>query len=67
VAISSKNCLAQRGGFVVQLSNESDIAQGIFTGQVEHVHSGRQARFQSQAEVFAFIRRVLLEQEDQDD
>jgi hypothetical protein len=47
------------GAFVVQLAADCDPAQGRYTGRVEHVVSGRHARFGSPGELFAFLARVL--------
>lgn len=44
--------------FVVQL-RAARVAQGeIFTGRVEHVSSGEAVRFESAAELLAFIARI---------
>lgn len=47
--------------FVVQLGRESDPALGRFVGQIEHLTSGRQGRFSSQQEMFAFLESALAQ------
>jgi hypothetical protein len=50
--------------FMVQFTNETS-AGGDFAGRLEHLHSGRRARFKSAAELVATLER-LLEQIDED-
>jgi hypothetical protein len=47
--------------FVVQFSPETSLADGAHGGRVEHVHSGRSARFESLDQLLAFVGRVLSE------
>ena len=47
--------------FVVQFSPETSLADGPLGGRVEHVHSGRSARFESLDQLLAFVGRVLSE------
>jgi hypothetical protein len=47
--------------FVVQFGRGTDIDIGRMTGRVEHVVSGKGARFQSLDELVAFMREVLRE------
>ena len=44
--------------FVVQLRARSDPAGEVFVGRVEHIASGAVSRFQSAAELIAFIARM---------
>jgi hypothetical protein len=53
--------LSPEGAFVVQFGAHSDPAVGRAAGRVEHVRSGRAARFASVADLLAFISRVLAE------
>jgi len=48
-----------RRAFVVQLHAETDLAQGLIRGRVEHVVSGQAARFQTLEELLAFLSRTL--------
>ena len=50
--------------FVVQLSQDSVSGGRIFAGRVEHLHSGRRARFASRQDLLAIIERLLHAAED---
>jgi len=47
--------------FVVQFSRETNTRKGTFSGRVEHMTSGRRARFGSTRELLAVLRRLLDE------
>jgi hypothetical protein len=47
---------------VVQLQADADPAAGRFLGRVEHVTSGRAARFSGVEELVAFVSRLLREE-----
>ena len=47
----------QAKAFVVQLGDEADVPRGRLLGRVEHVTTGRAARFGSSAELVAFFRQ----------
>jgi hypothetical protein len=47
--------------FVVQLSCETRAASGVFSGRVEHISSGRRARFGTGEELLAALRKLLNE------
>ena len=47
--------------FVVQFGRETDLDTGRLAGRVEHVVSGKGARFQSLDELVAFMTEVLRE------
>jgi hypothetical protein len=47
--------------FVVQFRREIDLDTGRMAGRVEHVVSGKAARFQSLDELLAFMTEVLRE------
>jgi hypothetical protein len=49
--------------FVIQLSADADPSGDRMVGRVEHVDSGRSARFASEAEMREFIARTLRELE----
>jgi hypothetical protein len=51
--------LPARCAFVVQLSRDSEPGQGSCVGQIEHVSSGRQARFATHEEMLTFMRDLL--------
>ena len=51
--------LPPEGAFVLQFRSDSDVAAGSLSGRVEHVESGRSARFQSLPELMAFIAGTL--------
>jgi hypothetical protein len=51
--------LPARCAFVVQLSHDSDPGQGHCSGQIEHLSSGRQARFASHEEMLAFMKKHI--------
>jgi hypothetical protein len=51
--------------FVLQFSRESRTQTGIFSGRVEHMSSGRRARFVSAEELVAFLAKTLDEVEGQ--
>jgi hypothetical protein len=46
---------------VVQFGRETDLDTGRMAGRVEHVVSGKAARFQSVDELMAFMTEVLRE------
>jgi hypothetical protein len=45
--------------FVIQFPSKSDIQAGRFSGRVEHVASGRAARFESQTELLDFMEQIM--------
>lgn len=45
--------------FAVQFSTETSAARGVFSGRVEHLNSGRRARFVSKADLLAVLERML--------
>jgi hypothetical protein len=45
--------------FVVQLEADTDLSAGDVAGRIEHIVSGRAARFQSLSQLLAFLRRVV--------
>jgi len=47
--------------FTVQFSIESCPHSGVFSGRVEHLNSGRRARFASKAELLSVLERMLDE------
>lgn len=47
--------------FTVQLSLASGERTGVFAGRVEHLDSGRRARFASADDLIAILRRMLTE------
>ena len=47
--------------FVVQFSREAGEGGEIFAGRVEHLSSGRRARFDSPAELLGILERLLDE------
>ena len=48
--------------FLVWLSDEADPTTDRLCGRVEHVRSGRRARFESQSELNDFVSSVLNEE-----
>jgi hypothetical protein len=51
--------LSPARAFVVQFREEAGAAREGFAGRVEHMTSGRAARFHSPEELLAFFARVL--------
>ena len=49
--------------FAVQFSRESGVCPEVFSGRVEHLNSGRRARFGSRQELLAVLERLLAEVE----
>lgn len=47
--------------FVVQFSDETKTAGGIFSGRIEHLNSAHRARFESPEELLAVLQRMLEE------
>jgi hypothetical protein len=47
--------------FAVQFSQETCTRSGLFSGRVEHLNSGRRARFGSRHELLAVLERLLDE------
>ena len=47
--------------FVVQFSHEARRQAGIFAGRIEHISSGRRARFGSPEELIASLWKMLDE------
>lgn len=50
--------------FVVQLSEATNARSGVFAGRVEHLNSGRRARFESSQELLDLLTRLLDELEE---
>ena len=50
--------------FAVQFSRESGTCSQVFSGRVEHLNSGRRARFGSRQELLAVLERLLAEIEE---
>lgn len=51
--------------FLVSLSSDSEPAEEVFHGRVEHVQTGRRAAFSSPDELQAFMALVLEERQQQ--
>lgn len=47
--------------FVVQFGRDAGARQGVFSGRVEHLSSGRRAHFRSGEELLATLRGMLDE------
>ena len=47
--------------FVLQFTRETRSHGGIFSGRVEHINSGRRARFVSEQELLAVLGKLLEE------
>lgn len=47
--------------FVVQFSRETSSSTGAFSGRIEHLSSGRRARFASTKELLATLGKMLDE------
>ena len=47
--------------FVVQFSRETRTKTGIFSGRIEHLSSGRRARFATTEELLAALGKMLDE------
>ena len=47
--------------FVVQFSRETTPHRGTFSGRVEHISSGRRARFETRRELLAVLANLLGE------
>jgi hypothetical protein len=50
--------------FAVQFSTETGPESDVFSGRVEHLNSGRRARFASKAELLAVLARMLADLEE---
>jgi hypothetical protein len=48
-----------KGSFVIKFFPDTDPDAGRISGQIEHVASGQATRFESQQELWIFLRRVL--------
>ncbi|MBI3801540.1 MAG: hypothetical protein HY268_31790 [Deltaproteobacteria bacterium] len=53
--------LSPQRAFVVQFRSPEGKEQARFAGRAEHMTSGQAARFESAAELTAFLLRVLAE------
>jgi hypothetical protein len=49
--------------FVVQLSRDTRGPPGVFAGRVQHLSTGRRARFNSEEELLATLLRLLADVE----
>jgi len=47
--------------FVLQFSSETGARTGVFSGRVEHLNSGRRARFVSKQDLLVVLERLLGE------
>ena len=52
--------------FVVQFSRDTRARRGPFAGRVEHMSSGRRARFASADQLVAALRKLIGELGDKD-
>jgi hypothetical protein len=59
VPAEAEQPLSPARAFVVQFREETEAARERFTGRVEHMVSGRAARFHSPEELLAFFTQVL--------
>lgn len=59
VAHARAPALPSDRAFVVQLTADSDPARGVYLGRVEHVRTGRCARFGSAGELQRFLAEVV--------
>ena len=50
--------------FAVQFSAETVAGGRVFSGRVEHLNSGRRARFVSKADLLAVLERMLADIQD---
>lgn len=64
--LTDEPLLPAHAAFVVQLGRVRDPDEFRFVGRLEHILSGRQARFSSQAEMIEAIRRLLQETDPRD-
>ena len=55
--------LPVKRAFVVQFRAEAELAQGYFTGRVEHVRSGQATKFTSVEELLTFFRCILSQEQ----
>ena len=62
-SLGEESEMPARRAFVVQLNGDSAIADGQFAGRIEHVVSGQRWRFDSLAELTAFISQAVLKSE----
>ena len=53
--------LPRAKAFVLQLSRESGPGRATFAGRVEHLSTGRRARFETLEELVAALSRLLSE------
>lgn len=51
--------LPPEGAFVVQVRTDPSVASQPLAGRVEHIVSGQARRFESAAELLAFMEEVL--------
>jgi hypothetical protein len=58
-AQSSAPTLPAWKAFAVQFSTETGASTGVFSGRVEHLNSGRRARFASKEDLLAVLERML--------
>ena len=58
---TSQSRISRRRAFVVQYGDDARLERGEVFGRVEHVDSGRSARFSSQRELDAFVLQILNE------
>ena len=58
---TSQPRISRRRAFVVQYGDDARLERGEVFGRVEHVDTGRSARFSSQRELDAFVLEVLKE------
>ena len=63
-SVSGLSTLPAWKAFVVQFSTETSTRTGIFSGRVEHLNSGRRARFVTRQELLLLLERLLGEIED---
>jgi len=55
--------ISRRRAFLIHLREESRTLDDRLLGRVEHVASSRAEQFESEAELWAFVFRILEEEE----
>jgi hypothetical protein len=58
---SSEPSLPAWKAFVVQFSEHAEPRRGTYSGRVEHLSSGRRARFDSEQELLAVLAKLVEE------
>jgi hypothetical protein len=61
----AEESLPSRRTFLLRFSSTAQPQMGIYRGRIEHIPSGRTARFSSQDNIDDFVQEMLIAEDEQ--